>query len=180
MVLDCSYPLTPERSIEIAIGNKHRAFSKHNRDRRRFLAQPLTIVAHHRFAGQLPITGILSATVKYCILFRVVYFSMFLLETRFYDIYEELSRNVTKHTWAPLLRYTVQVATKETCSEHYRSASHKRLRGRYEIWKKGRKTIVAWEIYILYLHTELTASALMRHEILKYDVLPLSKSFFHH
>lgn len=33
-----------------------------------------------------PITGILSATVKYCILFRVVYFSMFLLETRFYGI----------------------------------------------------------------------------------------------
>lgn len=33
-----------------------------------------------------PITGILSATVKYCILFRVVYFSMVLLETRFYGI----------------------------------------------------------------------------------------------
>ena len=33
-----------------------------------------------------PITGILSATVKNCILFRIVYFSMFLLETRFYGI----------------------------------------------------------------------------------------------
>lgn len=46
--------------------------------------------------GRCPITSILSATVKYCILFRVIYFSMFLLETRFYGICEELPHDVTK------------------------------------------------------------------------------------
>jgi len=38
---------------------------------------------------------------------------MFLLETRFYDIYEELPHNVTEDA---LLRCTVQIATRETAA----------------------------------------------------------------
>lgn len=68
---------------------------KYGFDRRHF-RKPWSL-SNHRFAKTTPNHWY---TKRYCkilyIVSRVVYFSMFLLETRFYGIYEELPHNVTK------------------------------------------------------------------------------------